>query len=128
MTTLQTITMELQKTYSCPPAMTYTPCVGEVCAVQFSSDMVSKDTFKRVVKMQLHRITDCCLCFLQMRRTGTEAWSRLWPRTRRRPISFTLTLAMRKMSLWKGSSHWLLKSRHFFLVYVQSHINQISWV
>lgn len=63
MTTLQTISMELQKTYSCPPAMTYIPCAGEVCAVQFSSDMVSKDTFKRVVKMQLHRITDCCLCF-----------------------------------------------------------------
>ncbi|XP_075884246.1 tudor domain-containing protein 1 isoform X2 [Nelusetta ayraudi] len=36
---LQTISMELQKTYNCPQAVTYTPCVDELCAVQFSSDM-----------------------------------------------------------------------------------------
>ncbi|XP_034050539.1 tudor domain-containing protein 1 [Thalassophryne amazonica] len=37
---LQNISMELQKTYgSCPSTMVYTPCQGEVCAVQFSCDM-----------------------------------------------------------------------------------------
>ncbi|KAM6963471.1 tudor domain-containing protein 1 [Tautogolabrus adspersus] len=36
---LQNISTELQKTYSCPSVTTYIPCVGEVCAVQFSSDM-----------------------------------------------------------------------------------------
>uniref|UniRef100_UPI0037E92CC5 tudor domain-containing protein 1 n=1 Tax=Semicossyphus pulcher TaxID=241346 RepID=UPI0037E92CC5 len=36
---LQSISTELQKTYSCPSVTTYTPCVGEVCAVRFSSDL-----------------------------------------------------------------------------------------
>ncbi|XP_041672490.1 tudor domain-containing protein 1 [Cheilinus undulatus] len=36
---LQKISTELQKTYSCPSVTTYAPCVGEVCAVQFSTDM-----------------------------------------------------------------------------------------
>ncbi|KAI3365245.1 hypothetical protein L3Q82_010339, partial [Scortum barcoo] len=36
---LQSISTELQKTYSCLSAVTYTPCVGEVCAVQFSCDL-----------------------------------------------------------------------------------------
>uniref|UniRef100_A0A3Q3X8T6 Tudor domain containing 1 n=1 Tax=Mola mola TaxID=94237 RepID=A0A3Q3X8T6_MOLML len=39
MEVLQTISRELQKTYSFPPAVTYIPCVGEVCAVQFSCDL-----------------------------------------------------------------------------------------
>lgn len=38
---LQIITTELQKTYSFKPATSYMPCVGEVCAVQYSFDMVS---------------------------------------------------------------------------------------
>uniref|UniRef100_A0A8C4HZP5 Tudor domain-containing protein 1 n=1 Tax=Dicentrarchus labrax TaxID=13489 RepID=A0A8C4HZP5_DICLA len=36
---LQSITTELQKIYSCPSVTTYVPCVGEVCAVQFSCDL-----------------------------------------------------------------------------------------
>nr|XP_020506867.2 tudor domain-containing protein 1 [Labrus bergylta] len=36
---LQNISTELQKMYSCPSVTTYMPCVGEVCGVQFSSDM-----------------------------------------------------------------------------------------
>ncbi|XP_070708417.1 tudor domain-containing protein 1 [Pempheris klunzingeri] len=36
---LQIISTELQKTYSCPSVTTYVPCVGEVCAVQFSCDL-----------------------------------------------------------------------------------------
>ncbi|XP_035513908.1 tudor domain-containing protein 1 isoform X3 [Morone saxatilis] len=36
---LQSITTELQKMYSCPSVTTYVPCVGEVCAVQFSCDL-----------------------------------------------------------------------------------------
>ncbi|XP_059180349.1 tudor domain-containing protein 1 [Centropristis striata] len=36
---LQSISAELQKTYSCPSVMTYVPHVGEVCAVQFSADL-----------------------------------------------------------------------------------------
>ncbi|KAM3591615.1 uncharacterized protein V6R79_004845 [Siganus canaliculatus] len=36
---MQSISTELQKTYSCQlPGTTYAPCVGEVCAVQFSCD------------------------------------------------------------------------------------------
>ncbi|KAG7227917.1 hypothetical protein INR49_013711, partial [Caranx melampygus] len=37
--TLQSISTELQKTYSCPTATTYVPCAGEVCGVRFSSDL-----------------------------------------------------------------------------------------
>uniref|UniRef100_A0A3B5BFI9 Tudor domain containing 1 n=1 Tax=Stegastes partitus TaxID=144197 RepID=A0A3B5BFI9_9TELE len=37
--TLQSITKELQKTYSLPSVTTHVPCVGEVCAVQFSCDL-----------------------------------------------------------------------------------------
>nr|XP_046232521.1 tudor domain-containing protein 1 isoform X2 [Scatophagus argus] len=36
---LRDISSELQKTYSCPSVATYIPCVGEVCAVQFSCDL-----------------------------------------------------------------------------------------
>uniref|UniRef100_A0A671WVE8 Tudor domain containing 1 n=1 Tax=Sparus aurata TaxID=8175 RepID=A0A671WVE8_SPAAU len=36
---LNSISTELQKTYSCPSVTTYVPCTGEVCAVQFSCDM-----------------------------------------------------------------------------------------
>ncbi|XP_069547383.1 tudor domain-containing protein 1, partial [Brachyistius frenatus] len=36
---LQNISTELQKTYSCSSVTTYVPCVGEVCAVQFSCDL-----------------------------------------------------------------------------------------
>ncbi|XP_035001876.2 tudor domain-containing protein 1 isoform X2 [Hippoglossus stenolepis] len=36
---LKVISVELQKTYSCPSATTYVPCDGEVCGVQFSSDL-----------------------------------------------------------------------------------------
>uniref|UniRef100_A0A3Q3KD09 Tudor domain-containing protein 1 n=2 Tax=Monopterus albus TaxID=43700 RepID=A0A3Q3KD09_MONAL len=36
---LQSISAELQKTYSCPSVMTYVPCVGEVCGVQYSCDL-----------------------------------------------------------------------------------------
>ncbi|XP_042253348.1 tudor domain-containing protein 1 isoform X1 [Thunnus maccoyii] len=36
---LQSISTELQKTYSCPSVTTHVPCVGEVCAVQFSCDL-----------------------------------------------------------------------------------------
>ncbi|XP_076007844.1 tudor domain-containing protein 1 [Genypterus blacodes] len=37
--TLQNISVELQKTFAgCAPAPPYVPCLGEVCAVQFSSD------------------------------------------------------------------------------------------
>ncbi|XP_029312233.1 tudor domain-containing protein 1 [Cottoperca gobio] len=36
---LQSISTELQKTYSCPSVTTYVPHVGEVCAVQFSCDL-----------------------------------------------------------------------------------------
>ncbi|CAJ1081033.1 tudor domain-containing protein 1 isoform X3 [Xyrichtys novacula] len=35
---LQNINTELHKTFSSPSATTYIPCVGEVCAVQFSID------------------------------------------------------------------------------------------
>ncbi|XP_061160493.1 tudor domain-containing protein 1 isoform X1 [Syngnathus typhle] len=39
--TLQMISSQLQKTPSCPPAAPpYVPCVGEVCAAQFSDDLV----------------------------------------------------------------------------------------
>lgn len=41
MEALQIITTELQNTYSFKPATSYMPCVGEVCAVQYSFDMVS---------------------------------------------------------------------------------------
>uniref|UniRef100_A0A7N8WS55 Tudor domain containing 1 n=1 Tax=Mastacembelus armatus TaxID=205130 RepID=A0A7N8WS55_9TELE len=37
--TMQSITTELQKTCSCSSVMTYVPCVGEVCGVQFSTDL-----------------------------------------------------------------------------------------
>ncbi|KAK5881266.1 hypothetical protein CesoFtcFv8_022086 [Champsocephalus esox] len=36
---LQSISRELQKTYSCPSVTTYVPHVGEVCGVKFSFDM-----------------------------------------------------------------------------------------
>ncbi|XP_069374095.1 tudor domain-containing protein 1 isoform X1 [Paralichthys olivaceus] len=36
---LQVISVELQTAYSCPSVTTYVPCVGEVCGVQFSSDL-----------------------------------------------------------------------------------------
>ncbi|KAF3704392.1 Tudor domain-containing protein 1 [Channa argus] len=36
---LQSISTELQKTYSCPTLSTYVPNVGEICAVQFSFDL-----------------------------------------------------------------------------------------
>ncbi|KAE8284044.1 Tudor domain-containing protein 1 [Larimichthys crocea] len=36
---LQSISTELQKTYRCLSVTTYVPCVGEVCAVQFSCDL-----------------------------------------------------------------------------------------
>ncbi|XP_042364583.1 tudor domain-containing protein 1 [Plectropomus leopardus] len=36
---LQSISTELQKTYSCSPATSHVPNVGEVCAVQFSCDL-----------------------------------------------------------------------------------------
>ncbi|KAM8730279.1 tudor domain-containing protein 1 isoform 2-T2 [Acanthopagrus schlegelii] len=36
---LNSISTELQKTYSCPSVMTYVPCTEEVCAVQFSCDL-----------------------------------------------------------------------------------------
>uniref|UniRef100_A0A4W6CCJ3 Tudor domain containing 1 n=1 Tax=Lates calcarifer TaxID=8187 RepID=A0A4W6CCJ3_LATCA len=36
---LQVISINLQKTYSCPSVTTYVPCVGEVCGVQFSCDL-----------------------------------------------------------------------------------------
>ncbi|XP_063748517.1 tudor domain-containing protein 1 isoform X2 [Eleginops maclovinus] len=36
---LQSISQELQKTYSCPSVTTYVPHAGEVCAVKFSFDM-----------------------------------------------------------------------------------------
>uniref|UniRef100_H2U1B9 Tudor domain containing 1 n=1 Tax=Takifugu rubripes TaxID=31033 RepID=H2U1B9_TAKRU len=39
MKTLHIITTELQNTYSFQPATPYMPCVGEVCAVQYSCDM-----------------------------------------------------------------------------------------
>ncbi|XP_074520237.1 tudor domain-containing protein 1 isoform X2 [Halichoeres trimaculatus] len=35
---LQSISMELQRSYSCPSTAIYIPHVGEICAVQFSSD------------------------------------------------------------------------------------------
>lgn len=50
---LQTINMELQKTYNCPQAVTYTPCVDELCAVQFSSDMVRTALVKLFVNVQI---------------------------------------------------------------------------
>lgn len=53
-----------------------------------------------------------------MCRTGTEAWSRLWLLTRRWLTSFTLTLAMKKMSLWTGSSPCLQISSHFVHAWV----------
>ncbi|XP_071319718.1 tudor domain-containing protein 1 [Trachinotus anak] len=36
---LQSISTELQNTYSCLSTTTYVPCVGEVCGVQFSCDL-----------------------------------------------------------------------------------------
>uniref|UniRef100_A0A3P8TKQ9 Tudor domain-containing protein 1 n=1 Tax=Amphiprion percula TaxID=161767 RepID=A0A3P8TKQ9_AMPPE len=36
---LQSIAKQLQKAYSSPSVTTYAPCVGEVCAVQFSCDL-----------------------------------------------------------------------------------------
>ncbi|XP_062270369.1 tudor domain-containing protein 1 isoform X1 [Platichthys flesus] len=39
MEALKVISVELQKAYSCPSATTYVPCDGEVCGVQFSSDL-----------------------------------------------------------------------------------------
>lgn len=42
MKTLHIITTELQNTYSFQPATPYMPCVGEVCAVQYSCDMVRR--------------------------------------------------------------------------------------
>lgn len=48
---LNSISTELQKTYSCPSVTTYVPCTGEVCAVQFSCDMVSKGLLKQFDKM-----------------------------------------------------------------------------
>lgn len=48
---LHSITVELQKTYSgSPPAMAYIPSLGEVCAVQFSSDMVSRGHLQQLDK------------------------------------------------------------------------------
>lgn len=41
MEALQIITTELQNTYSFKLSNSYMPCVGEVCAVQYSFDMVS---------------------------------------------------------------------------------------
>ena len=44
---LQKVSMELQNAYSgCLPAPTYMPDQGEVCAVQFSMDMVSGGSWK----------------------------------------------------------------------------------
>lgn len=47
---LWSISGELQKTYIRPTVMTYVPCVGEVCIVQFSSDMV-----RRCLLEQFHK-------------------------------------------------------------------------
>lgn len=43
MEALQIINAELQSTYRFQPATAYIPCVGEVCAVQYSFDMVSRE-------------------------------------------------------------------------------------
>lgn len=61
------------------------------------------------------------LSLFSMCRDGTEAWSRLWLLTRRWPVSFTLTLAMKRMSLWTGSSPWLLISSHLVHAWVNIH-------
>uniref|UniRef100_A0A3Q2YJI8 Tudor domain containing 1 n=1 Tax=Hippocampus comes TaxID=109280 RepID=A0A3Q2YJI8_HIPCM len=38
--TLQSISSQLQKTPSCPSVPLHVPCVGEVCAAQFSADLI----------------------------------------------------------------------------------------
>lgn len=67
-----------------------------------------------------------CLFGLLLSRTGTEALYRLWLLTRRWLISFTLTLAMKKMSRWRGSEAWLLISSLFAHVWV--HISTVLFV
>lgn len=49
---LQRIGTELQKTYkSCPEVVSYVPFLGEVCAVQYSQDMVSRGPLKQFYHM-----------------------------------------------------------------------------
>lgn len=40
--TLQRISAEFKKAYSGASVIAYVPCAGEVCAVQYSFDMVSE--------------------------------------------------------------------------------------
>lgn len=101
----------------------YVPCVGEICAVQFSCDMVSRGLLKQVLRLLFVIFTlavfwlgpPFCVC---VSRTGTEALYRLWLLTIRWLTSFTLTLAMKKMSLWIGSEPWRLTSSLFAHVWV----------
>lgn len=118
---LNSISTELQKTYSCPSVTTYVPCTEEVCAVQFSCDLVrvafssnlSRWTSTQICSLvQSLTLTLVFSIYFSTCRTGTGASSRLWLLTRRRLMSFTLILAMKKMFLWKGSGPWLLISQH----------------
>lgn len=64
---LQTIGVELQKANIYPQALTYTPCVDEVCAVQFSRDMVRKVILSLlsacILKEQM--MVGFCFCFFK---------------------------------------------------------------
>lgn len=69
MEALQTISTELQKTYSCLPVMTYVPCIGEVCAVQFSHDMVSRILPQaKELETQVDYVIESFLLFVYMQK------------------------------------------------------------
>lgn len=63
---LQSITTELQKTYSGPSVTTYVPCVGEVCMVQFSCDLVSRCPLKDFNKILVLFLTLLRVCSTEM--------------------------------------------------------------
>ncbi|TWW81247.1 Tudor domain-containing protein 1 [Takifugu flavidus] len=66
MKTLHIITTELQNTYSFQPATPYMPCVGEVCAVQYSCDMVMECRIAEVEPVGGSWSVECCMAVRQL--------------------------------------------------------------
>lgn len=78
---LQSISKELQKTYSTLSVMSHMPFVGEVCAVQYSCDMVRRSSLKKnilVCSLALFLISVYFLCVELVQRPCTNffCWSK----------------------------------------------------
>lgn len=77
--TLLIISKSLQEGRDKGPSMTpYLPCVGEICGVQFSYDLVSRGRcgIAELTVSSIFKGVTCVFAFVLMCSTGTEAWSR----------------------------------------------------